>query len=234
MPLVRLISWRGKTLTLRGYTVDASPLQSSRLVGRLREMPPAAVVIDLDKAPSHGRAVAIVLRSSKGTREIPIVFAGGAPEKIERVRADLPGSIFCEWKNISSALKQAIRNGPQPPVAGWSERFGSNSLARKLGIRDEVAVINAPEHFEDLLGELEESVRLRPAISRAANLAIWFVRSRAELEDGIDFMTARIPAGRSMWIAYPKRSSAQATDLTQMEARRIALAIGWVDYKICS
>ena len=47
-------------------------------------------------------------------------------------------------------------------------------------------------------------------------------------------MVARLPLGRSMWIAYPKRASRHATDLTQNELRAIALGIGLVDYKICS
>ena len=234
MPLIRLIGWSGRTLRVPGFTVDASPFQSSRLVGRIRDLAPAAVLIDLDKAPSHGRAVAIVLRSSKSTREIPIVFAGGLPEKVERVRRDLPDSIFTSWQGVAKALKQAIHSGPQPPVPNFMQRFYGSPLGKKLGLKDEVAVIHPPEAFEEQLGELEEGVWLRPAISRQTNLAIWFVRSRLELEDGIDIMLTRLPLGRSIWIAYPKSSSRFASDLTQNDLRSIAIASGLVDYKICS
>jgi hypothetical protein len=235
MPLIRLISWNGRKLKLSGFTVDASPFQPGHIVGTIRELAPAAVLIDLDKLPSHGRAVAIALRSAKSTREIPIVFAGGAPEKIERVRADLPGSVFADWKKVPGALKQAIREGaPSGPVTPYMQQWSGSSLAKKLGLKDEVAVVNPPEGFEELLGELEDGVRLRPAISRQTWLAIWFVRTRAELEDGIDLMIARLPLERSMWIGYPKRTSRYATDLTQNEMRDIALASGLVDYKICA
>jgi hypothetical protein len=37
-----------------------------------------------------------------------------------------------------------------------------------------------------------------------------------------------------LWIAWPKRASGAATDLTQQRVREIGLAAGLVDYKICS
>lgn len=237
MPVIRFITWNeawnSRALKIPGFTVDAPPFTSSRLVTRIRELAPAAVLIDLDRRPSHGRAVAILLRSTKGTREIPIVFAGGEPEKIERVRRDLAGSVFTDWKNVAKSLQQAIRDGAQPAVPGYMTQFYGSSLPKKLGLKDEVALINAPENFEEQLGDLE-GVSLRPAISRATHLAIWFVRSRAEVEDGLDWIVARLPAGRSLWICYPKRASRFATDLTQNELRSIALGAGLVDYKICA
>jgi DNA-binding response OmpR family regulator len=44
----------------------------------LRDDPPDAFVIDLSRMPSHGRAVGVFLRQQKGTRHVPIVFAGGS------------------------------------------------------------------------------------------------------------------------------------------------------------
>ena len=233
MPLIRLIGWKDRKLKVAGFTVDDSPYQSSRFVTRMRELTPAVVLIDLDKAPSHGRAIAILLRSSKGTRDIPLVFAGGAPEKIERVRRDLPGSVFTDWKNVARAVKQAIRGGPQPAVPNYMRQFHGTSLPLKLGLKKEVALIHAPEDFEERVGDVE-GVVFRPAVSRNTNLVVWFVRSRAELEDGLDLMAARLPPARSMWIAYPKRAGRYATDLTQNELRARALESGLVDYKICA
>jgi hypothetical protein len=37
-----------------------------------------------------------------------------------------------------------------------------------------------------------------------------------------------------LWIAWPKKASGVATDLTQADVRRIGLASGLVDYKICT
>jgi hypothetical protein len=37
-----------------------------------------------------------------------------------------------------------------------------------------------------------------------------------------------------LWIAWPKKTSPLAGDLTQPEVRRFGLAAGWVDYKVCA
>ena len=64
------------------------------LLRRLADQPPAAIVIDLSRLPLAGRDVGVVLRRAKRTRHIPLVFAGGTPDKVERVRALLPDASF--------------------------------------------------------------------------------------------------------------------------------------------
>jgi len=99
-PLVRLISWsddapqRARGLTASGFRVDASAFDSQRIASRIAALAPAAIVIDLERKPSHGKAVGIVLRKAKSTRSIPLVFAGGPPEKAAHIHGDLPGAIF--------------------------------------------------------------------------------------------------------------------------------------------
>ena len=97
MASIRLVCWnqdlareRARLLHEAGISVDASPLGTSGLIGHFLQRSPSAVLIDLDRLPSHGREVAIVLRNSKSTRYIPIVFAGGLAEKVDRVRRELP------------------------------------------------------------------------------------------------------------------------------------------------
>src|SRR5437868_4706510 len=105
MSVVRLISWnaqlaeeRARALQDAGISVDASPLKPGSGIAHFRSSSPAAVLIDLDRLPSHGREVAVSLRISKSTRHIPIVFAGGVPEKVERIRQELPDAFFTDWK----------------------------------------------------------------------------------------------------------------------------------------
>ena len=43
----------------------------------------------------------------------------------------------------------------------------------------------------------------------------------------------QLAAQTRLWVIYPKRG-AQTTDLTQFIVRESALAVGLVDYKICS
>jgi len=65
-------------------------------------------------------------------------------------------------------------------------------------------------------------------------LAIWFVRSRHELESEIEYTAARLPDGGSVWIVYPKQASRYRVDFNQNDVRRAGLAAGLVDYKICA
>jgi hypothetical protein len=68
---------------------------------------------------------------------------------------------------------------------------------------------------------------------RRFQLAVWFVRSLRDLERDIRSAAARLTEG-SLWIAWPKRSSRQASDLTQQRVREAGLGAGLVDYKVCA
>jgi hypothetical protein len=61
---------------------------------RIREYLPDAVVIDLTRLPSHGRAVAVSVRGTKITRHVALVFIEGDPEKTAQVRSLLPDAVF--------------------------------------------------------------------------------------------------------------------------------------------
>src|SRR5579859_8145950 len=124
MPLVRLVSWnrdlvskRAREVEEAGFHVDTSPLVNpGGFIGQLRANLPAAVLIDLDRLPSHGREVAVTIRNSKSTRHVPIVFAGGLEEKVQRIRQELPDAQFTGWKDVARALKKALRSAPVEPV----------------------------------------------------------------------------------------------------------------------
>ena len=68
---------------------------------------PDAVVIDLSRIPSHGRAVAQSIREAKYSRHLPIVFAGGEPDKVARTKQLIPDATYASWGRIKSALSKA-------------------------------------------------------------------------------------------------------------------------------
>jgi len=77
MHRVRLIHWKAteaeeRAMLMRsvGYEVECETL-SPVGVRALRENPPRAVVIDLSRAPSQGRDLALSLRKAKSTRRAP-------------------------------------------------------------------------------------------------------------------------------------------------------------------
>ncbi|HEX3436363.1 MAG TPA: hypothetical protein VHT24_06305 [Pseudacidobacterium sp.] len=245
--LVRLICWndelarqRAQEIAASGYKVEASSLRgSSAFVSHFREIKPDAVVLDLDRLPSHGREIAIVLRTSKSTRHIPIVFAGGLEEKVARLRDELPDVVFTSWQKITSALKRAIASPPIEPVqlTPHMQRWNASSLTKKLGIaaKMKVALIGGAEDgMEEIIGELPDGAFIITRITTDTKLVLYVVHSLRELDAALDHLQARLPEGASFWIIHPKSAAKQHTDFNQNDVRNLALGCGFVDYKVCS
>jgi CheY-like chemotaxis protein len=227
---------RIEQLQAAGYEVEFDALAPALMRG-MRERPPSAVVIDLTRLPSHGREVATALRGQKSTRMIPLVFIGGEPEKVEKLRAVIPDAAFTDWSRFRAGLKKAIAHPPAAPhvPVAMMERYGDTPLVKKLGIKAgmRVAVIEAPDEFERTLGDLPENVALEQRLGRGCQMALWFVRSSRDLEARIGRLGATTPPG-GVWIVYPKKTSGLATDLTQQMVRETGLAHGLVDFKVCA
>jgi hypothetical protein len=245
MLFVRLVCWnedhalkRAQLLESAGVRVDASPLETRGLVAGFREHPPDAVVIDLDRLPSHGRELAVALRTSKSTARLPVVFAGGAPEKVDRIRRELPGAVFVEWNAIGRAVRQAVAEPPANPVRPVPHmlRYAGTPLAKKLGLKPDMAVAltAAPEGFVESLGDLPPGSLMQSRLTARTGLAIWFVRSCRELQGAVEHLQARLPIGASAWIAYPKKSGRYKVDFSENDVRAAGLAEGLVDYKVCA
>jgi len=251
VPLLRLVCWdteaaaaHKRELEKAGFKVAAGPAPAKQIGQHFRELAPAAVVFDLDKIPSHSRAVAVILRTTKMTRMIRLVFAGGEAgagvkqETIARIRADMPDACFTDWKNAARAIKKYLLSGPAEPIQppAYMDQFAGSSTIKKLGLkpRMKLAMLGAPDGFAESLGELPEAIEIADRLRRDAQLALWFVRSRVELESEIGFLCARLPEGCGLWIIHPKQSSRYKADFNQNHVRTVALATGLVDYKVCS
>jgi hypothetical protein len=61
-----------------------------------------------------------------------------------------------------------------------------------------------------------------------------FFTKAVDLEQRLDRLGAMVfPAG-GLWIAWPKKASGGATDLTDKVIRALALPLGMVDNKVCA
>ncbi len=243
MPRVRLIHWNRPTaeeqavrLRASGYDVEHEPLTSLGLTA-LRRRPPDAVVIDLSRIPSRGRDVGVALRGFKATRRVPLVFVGGAPDKVATVKKLLPDAAYTTWARIEVTLKQAMARPPADPVVPGSSMAGyaRTPLPKKLGIKSgsTVALLDAPQRFERTLGDLPKGVKLRRDARARSDITIWFVRSWRELERRVSGIVGRSESG-GLWIAWPKQSSGLETDLSGNIVRERGLATGMVDFKIAA
>ena len=241
---IRFVHWnddearqRIEILARAGYRVNYESLQDQAAMQRIRESHPRAIVIDLTRMPSQGRDLALWLRQQKATRHIPLVFVGGDAGKVEGVKSLLPDAVFCEWAMFDSALKRAIAKPPENPIVPSSVMAGYSGtpLPKKLGIKPGfvVALTGAPEDFAQTLGSLPEGASLRPSGRGRRDLTICFVRSNRELQRRIAGLVVASKQG-NVWIAWPKKASSMATDLTQADVRKTGLEAGLVDFKICA
>jgi CheY-like chemotaxis protein len=244
VPRLRLIHWNAKEAEARsaalrqlGYTVISRVPTPPALLRELSASPPAAVVIDLARAPSQGRDLGILLRQRKGTRFIPLVFVGGEREKVARLRTLLPDATCTEWRRIGPALRRAIAHPPTRPVVPDSvfAAYAGQPLARRLAIKPgaRLALIGAPTGFKATLHPMPDGVQLSTSLSRPPTLVLWFVRRPMDLQRDLLRMI-RDMGEAHLWIAWPKGGSAARGELTQQAVRQQGLAAGLVDYKICS
>jgi len=111
-------------------------------------------------------------------------------------------------------------------MAGYS----GTPLPRKLGIKPGhvVVLVAAPEGFE-LAG-----VDARRRLPRTADVVVAFFTERRALERRIDQLGRVIFPDGGLWIAWPKKASGVATDITEDTLREVALPLGLVDNKVCA
>lgn len=114
--------------------------------------------------------------------------------------------------------------------------YSGTPLPKKLGIKPEhtVALLHEPEGLRSLLDPLPEAVTFRTDLRRKPDVAIAFFTERRHLARRLDTMGRSIFPAASLWIAWPKRASGVATDITEDTVRAVALPTGLVDVKVCA
>src|SRR2546421_2066282 len=103
--------------------------------------------------------------------------------------------------------------------------YSGTPLPRKLGIKSghRVLLLGAPDGFEDgTLGELPDGVRVGRQARGTADVIVAFFDRRAELARRMPALRERMEPAAGLWIAWPKRSSGVATDLTEDVVRELA------------
>src|ERR1700750_47668 len=98
-------------------------------------------------------------------------------------------------------------------MAGY---FGT-PLPKKLGIKDgsRVALVNAPNDFESELGELPDNVEFIKHPTKSLDIIVFFVLTERALVRDFAKLAATLKANGMIWIAWPKKSSGVATDLSE-------------------
>jgi hypothetical protein len=117
-------------------------------------------------------------------------------------------------------------------MAGYS----GTPLIKKLGIKDgfRVALVNSPRGFKKELGPLPDKAKFAPPMTESLDVILLFVNSEAELLRQFVLLTTNLVANGMVWVAWPKKSSGVATDLSFTNVQRVGLDAGLVDVKICA
>ena len=114
-------------------------------------------------------------------------------------------------------------------MAGYS----GTPLAKKLGVAEgtTLALLAAPSGWAI---DLPPRVAVKRRAGGHADVVVAFFTSAGTLEQRMDPLGAMIfPAG-GLWIAWPKKASGVATDLSDNAIRAAALPRGLVDNKVCA
>jgi hypothetical protein len=217
---------RASRLCTLGF--DATPYVSLGSTGfrSIRQDPPDAILIDLTRLPSYGKAVGVLLRQQKSLCSIPLVFIEGDPDKAAQVRALLPDAAYATWEKSPATIRQAIRQAPKevlPP------RDTGRPLPAKLGIGEQsrVAMLHPPDGF-GLPG-----VRSQKQVGDA-DVVLVFFRNSVALSRELPELAGMMRKGRRVWVLWPKKASGVAGDLTMVRIRAMAAPFGLVDYKVCA
>ena len=114
--------------------------------------------------------------------------------------------------------------------------YSGKPLIAKLDVKPghRVLVKGAPNEFEAELRPLPEGVVLVAPRARTADCVLLFSTSSAHLEKAFRQAVSILPPAGILWVAWPKKASKVATDLTEDVVRRIGLSAGLVDVKVCA
>jgi hypothetical protein len=122
--------------------------------------------------------------------------------------------------------------------AGASDRdYSATPLTRKLGIKEgsTVGIVNEPNGFLDLLQPLPEGASVvQERATEPLDVLIYFTREQASASSRIPYLKRLIAPHGGLWVAYPKKSSKEETDLGFDFIQRLGLDAGLVDNKSCA
>ena len=116
------------------------------------------------------------------------------------------------------------------PPAGYS----GTPLLKKLGVKPgtRLIAVGAPTDFE--WGDVPDGVEIKRRAAGEAPVVVLFLRKAAELEKRFPTATKSVAEGGRIWLAWPKKTSALATDIDKEMVRQFGLRSGWVDFKVAA
>jgi hypothetical protein len=118
------------------------------------------------------------------------------------------------------------------PTSGYSK----TPLAKKLGIKQGyiIKLVNAPTHYWELFTDLPDNLHVQRSTTTKKNFIHYFAITAKDLHKNLAALKNELFDNGMIWVSWYKRSSGIKTDITEDVIRKIALAIGLVDIKVCA
>ena len=112
-------------------------------------------------------------------------------------------------------------------MAGYS----GTPLPRKLGIKPDhrSLLVEAPR---EIASELD--IRGRNSRQESLDFVLLFVKSEANLRNNFSSLAQKLQPAGMLWVGWPKKASGVPTDLTEDVVRKVGIAAGLVDVKVCA
>jgi hypothetical protein len=117
-------------------------------------------------------------------------------------------------------------------MAGYS----GTPLTKKLGLKEgfRIVLFHPPKDFLRELKDLPRDLKIVTQKSKQLDFVLLFTKSQAALVNDFTRLARNLVSNGMLWVAWPKRASGVSTDVTENDVRRIGLAAGLVDVKICA
>ncbi|MDI1335613.1 MAG: hypothetical protein PSU94_05450 [Lacunisphaera sp.] len=114
--------------------------------------------------------------------------------------------------------------------------YSGTPLPQKLGFKPgtRYLLVGAPADYARTLGQLPEDCPACRPRDTDLDLIQFFTSSAKALASHFAPLAAKLQPAGALWISWPKKSSGVATDVTETDVRRIGLAAGLVDVKVCA
>jgi hypothetical protein len=116
--------------------------------------------------------------------------------------------------------------------------YSGTPLPKKLGIKADyrLALIHSPRGFKAILGPLPAGVQIETDLAAGDpfDVILCFNKSCVELDAVFAALAKRLVPKGGLWVAWPKKASGVATDLSEGVVRAKGLKIGLVDNKVCA
>jgi hypothetical protein len=112
--------------------------------------------------------------------------------------------------------------------------YSGTPLPKKLGIKPKqrVTFVGLPT---DVRAELREALAECEVASQGPlDFAMVFSKEQSGLKTEFTRLAKLLAPAGMLWVVWPKKASGVATDMNENDVRRIGLAVGLVDVKVCA